>query len=79
MKTLTEIITTLDLRFTSGNSVPVESTRITREEWLSIKNFIIGCSHNIQKLDLLAVSYLDPEILILKELREVIKKVKNDG
>lgn len=37
MNTLTKLITELDLKFTSGNSVPVDSVRITHEEYSLLK------------------------------------------
>lgn len=33
-----DVIKSLNLKFTSGNTVPVERATITKEEWLIIKN-----------------------------------------
>ena len=38
--TFTKVMATLNLRFISGNSAPVQSARITKEEWDVIKEEI---------------------------------------
>ena len=35
------VIETLSQRFTSGNSIPVERTHITREEWETLVLFLV--------------------------------------
>lgn len=42
MSDFTKVMATLERRFQSGNSVPIESTRITKEEFDIISNEIEG-------------------------------------
>ena len=39
---LLEVIEVIDNRFKSGNSVPVQQAKITKEEWENIKGLLYG-------------------------------------
>lgn len=48
-----EVIEDLDRRFTSGNSVPAESTRITKEEFDEIKSALgLQCTSIFDIIDI---------------------------
>lgn len=54
-----KVIDNLELKFTSGNSVPIDRAAITREEWEAIKEFLFHdcqmflcdkCNHFVTKM-----------------------------
>jgi len=48
MDKIDEVIDRMDLKFTSGNSVEVERSAITKEEWDLIKSYIKDLERNVQ-------------------------------
>ena len=62
---LNELIKDIDLRFTSGNKIPVERAYIKADEWERIKNVLIccgNCNFDIIKDDI-SLRVLLPNIL----------------
>ena len=46
--TIKKLIETIDLKFTSGNEIPVKRASITHEEWVKIKSELFSYN-NIRK------------------------------
>lgn len=53
-----DIKETMALRFTSGNSIPIERTQITREQWETVTEYISYLEDTIEQLDEVAEEYL---------------------
>lgn len=68
MTEFTKVMSTLSRRLSSGNTIPAESTRITREEFEIISDFIEECDIDLNNyyklLDILQDLPFDVEDLM---------------